>query len=346
VTARINRLRELLGGRRMLVTNPVSVRYLTGFVSSNGALRIDAEGVTLYTDFRYAEAARGVGGVEFVETARFVLGDLARVLDGSWVIESDHLTVSQAACLRAGGLELEAERALVESLRAVKDEQELEALRRACAASDRAIERLAEGSFVGRAEAELAWDLERFLREAGAGGLAFGVAVASGPNGALPHAEPGGRRIGPNELVVVDWGCVVEGYCSDCTRTFATGDLDDEAARVYELVRAVQARALDAVRAGAAGRDIDEVSRAPIREAGYGEAYGHGLGHGVGLAVHEAPALRPESGDTLAVANVVTVEPGVYLPGRLGVRIEDLVAVTADGCEVLTHFTKELSAVR
>jgi Xaa-Pro aminopeptidase len=244
-----------------------------------------------------------------------------------------------------GGLDLELERGLVESLRAVKDETELDALRRASAVADRAIERLAAGSFVGRTEAELAWDLERFGREEGASALSFEPAIASGPNGALPHAEPGERRIQTGELVVVDWGCVVDGYCSDCTRTFATGELGDDEAAVYELVRGAQALALAAVRAGAAGRDVDEVSRAPIRDAGHAGAYGHGLGHGVGLMVHEAPALRPESTDTLVAGNVVTVEPGIYLPGRFGVRIEDLVVVTHEGCEVLTHFTKELVTV-
>jgi Xaa-Pro aminopeptidase len=342
---RVDRLRDLLGGRRMLVTNPVSVRYLTGFVSTNGTLRVDDDAVTLYTDFRYAEAARGVAGVEFVETARFVLGDLAQRLDGSWVVESDHLTMSQADVLRAGGLELEPERGLVESLRAVKDAEELEALRRACGVADRALAAFAAAGLVGRTEAELAWELERLMREGGASGVSFEVFIGSGPNGALPHGEPGERRVGSGELVVVDWGCVVDGYCSDCTRTFATGDLEGEAARVYELVRDAQAVALEAVRAGATGREVDEVSRAPIRAAGYGEAYGHGLGHGVGLLVHEAPALRPESTDTLVAGNVVTVEPGIYLPGRFGVRIEDLVVVTEDGCEILTGFTKELVTV-
>jgi Xaa-Pro aminopeptidase len=342
---RLDRLRDLLGERRMLVTNPVSVRYLTGFVSSNGTLRVDDDGVTLYTDFRYAEAARGVAGVEFVETARFVLGDLSQRLDGSWVVESDHLTLSQADVLRAGGLELLPERGLVESLRAVKDADELEALRRAAAVADRALEDFAAAGLVGRTEAELVWELERRLREGGASETSFEVFIGSGPNGALPHGEPGERRVEAGELVVVDWGCVVDGYCSDCTRTFATGELEDEAAHVYELVRDAQARALEAVRAGATGRDVDEVSRAPIREAGYGEAYGHGLGHGVGLLVHEAPALRPESTDTLVAGNVVTIEPGIYLPGRFGVRIEDLVAVTDDGCEILTGFTKELVTV-
>jgi Xaa-Pro aminopeptidase len=244
VVTRVDRLRELLDGRRMLVTNPVSVRYLTGFVSSNATLRIDDDGVTLFTDFRYAEAARGVGGVEFVQTARFVLGELAERLDGGWVVESDHLTVSQWEVLRAGGLELEPERGLVESLRAVKDEREVQTIRRACAVADGAIARLSDGPFVGRTEAELAWELERLAREGGADGLSFDVAVASGPNGALPHADPGERRVGRNELVVVDWGCVVDGYCSDCTRTFAR--------RARRRGRAgVRARAR---RAGAGGR--------------------------------------------------------------------------------------------
>jgi Xaa-Pro aminopeptidase len=329
----------------MLVTNPTSVRYLTGFVSSNATLLVEQDRVRLYTDFRYATAARAVDGVEFVETARFVLGELASRLDGRFVVESDHLTVSQADVLRGGGLELVPQRGLVEELRAVKDAGEVDAIRRACAISDEAYATLAEEPFVGRTERELAWTMERLLREGGGERLSFEVAVGSGANGALPHADPGDRVVRPDELVVVDAGCVVDGYCSDCTRTFATGELPAELRRIYDICLEAQARGLEAVEPGAYGPDVDAAAREVISAAGYGEAFGHGLGHGVGLALHEAPVLRPESRDTLAPGHCVTVEPGIYLPGAAGVRIEDLVAVTETGCEVLTHSPKELVVV-
>jgi Xaa-Pro aminopeptidase len=198
---------------------------------------------------------------------------------------------------------------------------------------------------VGRTEADVAWLIERSFREAGATALSFGSIVASGENGARPHAGAGDTVIPEGALVTVDMGCVVDGYCSDCTRTFATGELSDRLTEIYGLVQQAQLDGLAAVRAGAHGRDVDAASRVAIEAAGLGEHYGHGLGHGVGMEVHEAPTLRPESEDVLAPGNVVSVEPGIYIPGVGGCRIEDLVAVTEDGCEILTHFTKELVTV-
>jgi Xaa-Pro aminopeptidase len=321
------------------------VRYLVGFVSSNATLLVERDRVRLFTDFRYTTAARAVEGVELVETARFVLGELAELLDGRFGFESDHLTVDLWEVLRAGGLDLVPRRGLVEGLRAVKDETELDAMRRACAVSDRMYAALVEGPFIGRTEKELAWTVERTLRELGGEGMAFEVAVGSGPNGALPHVDPGGRLVAPGDLIVVDAGCIVDGYCSDCTRTFAAGAVDAERRRIYDVVLDAQLHALGAVRAGADGADVDGVARDVIEAAGFGALFGHGLGHGVGLQVHEAPVLRPESTDTLAPGNCVTVEPGIYVPGRTGVRIEDLVVVTEGGCEILTQFTKELVSV-
>ena len=183
------------------------------------------------------------------------------------------------------------------------------------------------------------------MREHGAQALAFDSIVAAGVNGSRPHADPADVPIEEGTLVTVDMGCVVDGYHSDCTRTFATGDLPAQLEEAYGLVAQAQLDGLAAVRAGAFGPDVDAASRVAIGAAGLADAYGHGLGHGVGLESNEAPALRPESTDTLAVGNVVTVEPGLYLPGVGGCRIEDLVAVTENGCEIISSFTKELLVV-
>jgi Xaa-Pro aminopeptidase len=334
-------------GEPLLVTYGVNVRYLTGFESSNAALLVEPGGeTTLYADFRYAEAARAVAGVTFVETKRDVIGALAERLAGRRVaFEAARVTVAQHETLTAGGVALSPSQGVVESLRAVKDAGELDAIRRAAAISDRVYEALAEERFTGRTEAELAWWIERTFHELGADGLSFGSIVASGRNGARPHGRPGADVIGAGTLVTVDIGCVVDGYCSDCTRTFATGALPPELADAYGLCERAQRDGVAAVRAGAQGREVDAASRVAIEAAGLGSAYGHGLGHGVGLEVHELPTLRPESTDTLAIGNVVTVEPGLYLTGLGGCRIEDLVIVTEGGCEILTGYTKQLVTV-
>jgi Xaa-Pro aminopeptidase len=344
MSRRVQRLREGLE-EPLLVTSPVNVRYLTGLRSTNAALLVEPERVRLFTDFRYAEAGRALEGVELVETPRNLFVGIAERLSGRIAFEPDAITYSQVEALRAGGLELIPRRGLVERLRAVKEEDELDAVRRAAASGDRAFRRLAGERFTGRSERELAWRMEQLLREEGGHATSFPVVVAAGPNGALPHTTPGDRVVEAGELVVVDAGCVVDGYCSDCTRTFAAGGVDGRLRRAYEVCLEAQQAALGAVRAGAAGRDVDAVARELIDATELAGAFGHGLGHGVGLEVHEAPALRRESDDTLAAGNVVTVEPGIYLPGEGGVRIEDLVIVRDDGAEVLTPFTKALVEV-
>ena len=224
--------------------------------------------------------------------------------------------------------------------------QELAAIRQATAISDDVYAALAGERFTGRTEADLAWWIERALRERGAEALAFGSIVASGTNGAMPHAHPGSAAIPPDTLVTIDIGCIVDGYCSDCTRTFATGKLQRRARRRLPARAAGPARRARSRQGGRRGPGRRRCLRGPsIEEAGLGERYGHGLGHGVGLEVHEAPTLRPESEDVLEPGNVVSVEPGLYLPGIGGCRIEDLVAVTENGCEILTRFTKDLVTV-
>jgi Xaa-Pro aminopeptidase len=344
VTSRVDRLGENLE-EPLLVTNGVNVRYLVGFASSNAALLVEPDCVRLFSDFRYAEAGRAVEGVEFVETKRSLVVALAELLDGRIGFEADAVSYTSWETLTGGGLDLVPRRGLVEALRAVKDDQELDAIRRAGKITSEAYERFAEESLIGRTERDLAWRLDEFFHELGADAPAFETIVASGPNSAKPHARPSDRTVGAGETVVVDAGAMVDGYCADCTRTFATGSLPDELQSAYTTCLEGQLVGLEAVRAGVAGVEADAAAREKIDAAGLGDKFGHGLGHGVGLEVHEAPRLSRESTDTLAAGNVVTVEPGVYLEGLGGIRIEDLVIVTDGEPEILTSPTKNLVTV-
>ncbi len=345
MSSRIDRLRELLE-EPLLVTNLVNVRYLTGLDSSNAALFVEPDRVRLFTDFRYLEAAQAVEGVETVQTKRTLIGWLADELEGRVGFEANVLPWSFAEQLREGGLELVPRKGIVEKLRAVKDEGELEIFRRACAITDRMFERLvSDVPFVGRRERDVAWDIQRLYHEEGADEPAFESIVGSGPVGARPHSTPGDRVIEAGELVVIDTGCRLDGYVSDYTRTLATGELDGEMREAYGVVLAAQQAGLDAIRAGVTGVEADAAARDTIEASDFAGTFGHGLGHGLGLDVHESPRLSTESPDTLAAGNVVTVEPGVYLPGRFGIRIEDDVVVTEDGIENPVRFPKELLTV-
>jgi Xaa-Pro aminopeptidase len=349
-TGRAERLAELVAERELdslLVTNLVNVRYLSGFSGTNGACILRASGERLFlTDFRYRERAeQEVEGFELVRAGRDILADAAERLAGRAGFDDAHVTVAQHRRLGelvAEEVELVPAGGLVERLRAVKDAAELGTIREAAALADGIYEYLKGRGLVGRTEREVAVDLEREMRERGADDPAFPSIVAGGPHGALPHASSRDEEIPRGTLVIVDLGCQLRGYCSDCTRTFATGALDQRAGEVYELVLRAQETALTAIRAGAGCREADAAGRDVIDAAGHGEHFGHGLGHGVGLEVHEGPTLTRESEGTLEAGNVVTVEPGVYLPGEFGVRIEDLVAVTEEGCEILSGTSKSL----
>ena len=342
---RVERLRAKLE-EPLLVSDPANVRYLSGLASSNAALLVEPERVQVFTDYRYAESARAVEGAEFVEAKRDLYQTLSELLSGRIGFEATSLTFERYSRLHAGGIDPVPRYGLIEELRVVKDEDELDAIRRAAEIANIAFERFAdEGNIVGRTEGELAWRMERFLHEASADGVSFPVLVASGPNAAKPHTVPGERVVQTGETVIVDAGCMVDGYCSDCTRTFATGALPDELMRAYELCLDAQLAGLAAVSPGASGPGVDAAARDRIEAAGFGEAFGHGLGHGVGLLVHEDPRLAQESRHTLEVGNVVTVEPGIYLSGLGGIRIEDLVVVQDGEPEILTTFTKDLLTV-
>jgi Xaa-Pro aminopeptidase len=350
---RVERLATLLD-EPLLVAGPpyvlggqANVRYLTGLGSSNSAVLVEPDGTaTLFADFRYAARGRQVEGVEFVEVPRNLLAAIGDRLAGRRVgFEEAHLPYAGYRALAEAGVDLVPSSGLVESLRAVKDDAEIEIVRRAGALSDEIFEALSQERFSGRTERELVWWVERSFRDAGAEGVSFPTVVAAGETATSPHAEPGDRAIEEGVLVVVDAGCVVGGYCSDCTRTFAVGEISDRLREIYALCLEAQLAGLAAVAPGAHGRDVDAAARDLIAGAGLGEAFGHGLGHGVGIQIHEGPTLRPESEDILGPGNVVSVEPGIYLPGVGGVRIEDLVLVTEDGAERLTQFTKELITV-
>jgi len=344
VTARIDRLRESLE-EPLLVTNPVNVYYLFGFKSSNAALLVDQDGVRLFTDFRYAEAARAVDGVRFEETRRSLLWDLAERLSGPIGFEADYMSYSAWETLGSGAIQPVPRRGLVERLRAVKDEGELAAIKRACEITDRMFERLTEEPFVGRKELDVAWTIEQLFHEEGADRVAFESIVASGPNAARPHARATEREIRTGETVVIDTGCTVDGYSSDYTRTFVTGPVDGVVKEAYAVVLAAQQAGLETIRAGIAGVDADAAARRVVDGTSFAGTFGHGLGHGLGLEIHESPRMSTESTDTLADGNVVTVEPGIYLEGRAGIRIEDNVVVSAGGLENFTGFRKDLVTV-
>jgi len=329
----------------LLVTTAVNVRYLIGFQSSNAALFVDKERTLLFTDFRYAEAARTLEGVEFVQSQRALLKTVAETLDGRVAFEATALTFDGWQTLNDAGLELVPRKGVVERLRAVKDEAELASIREAARITDQAYGALAEERFVGRTERDVAWRMEQIFHELGAHGSAFEIIVGSGPTGALPHGRPTDRVIEPNTTVVVDAGAVFRAYNSDCTRTFATGELPDDLAQAYEVCLRGQLAGLEAMRAGVSGAAADAAARRVIDDAGLGDRFGHGLGHGVGLLVHEAPTARPESEDVLEPGNVITCEPGIYLEGRGGVRIEDLVLITDGEPDVLSSYTKDLVTV-
>ena len=337
----------LVAGPPYVLGGQANVRYLTGLASSNAAVLVEPDGsATLFTDFRYARQARGVPGVTVVETPRGLLPAVGEHLSGSRIaFEDQHLPYEGYRALADAGVDAVPRSGIVESLRAVKDDGEVSAMRHACALSDEIFGALAEQRFSGRTEREMAWWIERSYRDAGAEGVSFEPVVAAGPTASSPHAVPGDRVIEAGVLVKVDAGCILEGYCSDCTRTFAVGEVPDRLVELHALCLEAQLAGLAAVGPGVHGRDADAASRVPIEDAGLGWAYGHGLGHGVGLQIHEGPVLRPESTDVLERGNVVSVEPGIYLPGEVGVRIEDLVLVTEGGRERLTQFTKELLTV-
>jgi Xaa-Pro aminopeptidase len=347
----------------LLVSNLVNVRWLTGFTGSNGlailgAANTGSAGIFL-TDFRYVtQVTEQVSPLwDRRQATQELLGPALAEHFPDWEgpalprvgFDDASVTVAGLERIRAAlgdRVELVPAAGLVEGLREVKEDLEVSRIREAAHLADHALTDVLGRGLAGRTEVEVALDLEVAMRRHGAEAISFDPIVASGAHGALPHAVPRATVIEPGTLVTIDWGAKLEGYCSDCTRTFAAGgEPGDEERRVYELVLEAQEAALAAVRPGPTGREVDAVARDIIDAAGHGDHFGHGLGHGVGLEIHEGPRLSRLGETKLAAGMIVTVEPGVYVPGSCGVRIEDIAVVTGDGAEVLNTLPKGLQVV-
>jgi Xaa-Pro aminopeptidase len=350
----------------MLVTDLINVRYLSGFTGSNGALLVFADDreAVLATDGRYrTQAAQQAPGLEVVierACGRYLAGRAAddgvrRLGFESHVVTVDGYDVIKTELderTSSGPTELVRASGTVEALREVKDAGELALLRLACEAADAALSDLLDrgGLRPGRTEREVARELEALMLDHGADAVSFETIVAAGPNSAIPHHRPTDAELASGDFVKLDFGALVAGYHSDMTRTFVLGKAADWQLEIYQLVADAQRAGREALAPGAGLRDVDAAARQLIADAGYGENFGHGLGHGVGLEIHEAPGIGATSAGTLLAGSVVTVEPGVYLPGRGGVRIEDTLVVP-DGApetdgrtpELLTRFPKELT---
>ena len=332
----------------LLVTKPVNVRYLTGFTGSYGALLLLHDRTLFFTDGRYRhQAAAEVPGAEVVLAPADLIGAVAgvvRTAGNGLGFEPGGLTWGEGQRLRSAlpGQAVVPAPPLVEELREVKDERELAAMREAARLGGEALEGLLSALREGVTERQAAVDLELAMRRLGADGLAFDTIVAFGEQAAEPHHHPGDRPLRAGDLVKVDFGARVDGYCADMTRTVVLGQASQRQRDLYELVRSAQAAGLACLEAGVPAGEVDRACRQPIAEAGLGDSFPHPTGHGIGLEIHEAPRLRAGSRERVAAGTPVTVEPGVYLPGFGGVRIEDLVVARPGGHELLTTVPKEL----
>ena len=358
---RMRALRRLMASKRlhaMLLTHPLSVRYLTGFTGEDSFLLLGGRPrrwAMLLTDGRFAQQARlecpklkaYVRPGRMVEAVKLNLaGRGVRSLG----IEASHMSVAlrDELARTLGAVQLKPMQGQLEAMREVKDATELAAIGKAIRVAERALSYLLAGGkakFVGRTERQVAAELEFLMRTYGADRPSVDTIVAAGPHSAMPHYRAGDRRIKPNDIILIDWGAVVGGYCSDLTRVLLVGRIPPKLAEVYQLLLRAQRRGIAAVSAGSTGESADAAAREVIAAAGYGAAFSHGLGHGLGLEVHEGPRLGRKATAQLRPGMVVTVEPGIYLPGLGGVRIEDDVLVGSGGREVLSRLPKTMAAM-
>lgn len=358
VKEKIRRVRQWLEEKELdalLLTHMVNVRYLSGFTGTAAVLYVTKDRALLLTDFRYTEQARS-------QCPDWEVIELKNGLD-EWLpeavqedgcrrvgVEAAHVTVARWRLweekLRyrwgSGSPELVAVESPVEELRMIKSDEEIELIQRACVLTDEAFQHILSFLRPGVSEREIALELEFFMRKKGAEGRAFDFIVASGPRSALPHGVASEKKLAAGEAVVLDFGCIYGGYHSDLTRTVFLGPVSAEQQQIYDFIRQVQERVRQEIKPGLTGAQADALARDAIAAAGWGDRFGHSLGHGVGLEIHEKPSLSVRSDTVLRPGMVVTIEPGVYFPGKGGVRIEDTVVITSDGCRTLTTAPREM----
>ncbi|MDQ2934608.1 MAG: Xaa-Pro peptidase family protein [Chloroflexota bacterium] len=360
---RLTALRRLLVGLDLdaaVISRAAHVHYFSGFQLArgeeatsghSGTLFVTADEQLILADSRYVEQAQAEGPAwELFRTSRSLAEELSELLGGRDVLDCGmeaesltHADWSQIAQL-APGSELHRIDEELAALRIIKDEREIELIGRACALGDRCFEYLLGVLRPGMSERELAWELESFLRANGSEGIAFEPIVLAGPRASMPHGRPSDARIESGNVLLLDFGCQIDGYRSDMTRTVFVGEPDDELRDLYAVVQAAQQAAIDLLHPGVTGVAVDAAARDVIARAGHGNAFGHGVGHGIGLETHEAPMLRRYA-EPLQVGMVFSVEPGIYLPGRTGIRIEDIVALDESGPRLLTGSSRELLVI-
>jgi Xaa-Pro aminopeptidase len=352
---RLDMLRESAaqkGVDAVLLSQPENRRYLSGFTGSAGWLLISGHDAILATDFRYVEQAKGQApDFEIVRTKRELrdwfpdllssLGCHRLGFEADFVSYEGYQKLSEAIAGKGSGVELVPVTGTVERLRSIKEREELAFIGKAVDLVDTAFEQLRTMIRPGLTEKAIAWEMEKILREHGSDEMPFEIIVASGPNSALPHARPTDRAVSSGEPLLVDVGAKISGYCSDFTRTLFLGQASKPLEKIYDIVLKAQVNAIEGIESGMNAARADGLARTVIEQAGYGDVFGHGLGHGVGLAVHELPMVGPSSSDTLADGMVFTIEPGIYLPGQGGVRIEDTVVMENGKVKVLTKTSKE-----
>ncbi|KUO78663.1 MAG: Xaa-Pro dipeptidase [Desulfosporosinus sp. BRH_c37] len=348
--SRLERMRQQMHVENIdayVIIRPENGRYLSGFSGGEATLYITTEKAFLLTDFRYIEQAKGeVPKFEIIKTGQDHFESLAEIGRQAQRVgfEGDFVTYENFGKLKNGfpQAELLSLPNLVSYLRSVKDQAEIETLRQAVKIADDAYANVLQTIEIGQKEEEIGLVLEYYMRRAGASGGSFEFIVASGVRSALPHGTASSKKIHLGEFLTMDFGAIYQGYCSDITRTVFLGQPQDKHREVYEVVLAAQRAGIAAVAPGRTGKEVDAVARKIIEDAGYGDYFGHGLGHSVGLAIHEGPNLNTREERVLEPGMVITVEPGIYIPNWGGVRIEDMVLVTENGCDVLTQAPKEL----
>jgi Xaa-Pro aminopeptidase len=355
MTPRLEKLRQKLAENELdaiLISQADNRRYLSGFVGSAGYLLVSRDKAILATDSRYVEQAKEqapdfeISRIEGEPNKWFL--QLASEMGAKRIgFESSDLSfaayrrLTEALSQIQERFQLVPTEGLVESIRAVKEEEELRLISKAIKLTDTAFERVSKNLRPGITEKEAAWELERYIRENGGEGVAFELIVGSGPNSAFPHARPTERRLREGEPIIIDMGAKVEGYCSDLTRTICLGEPTETFKRIYDIVLGAQLTAIATLEVGMSGEQADRLARTVIEEADYGDSFGHGLGHGLGLNVHEPPRVGKNSTDTLAEGMVTTIEPGIYLPGWGGVRIEDVAVLEEGRARVLSKASKQ-----